>query len=174
MNFKTTFRQTPNISKGRTITPTGIVLHHTAGSYAGSVAWCLNPAAKVSYHCIIDLNGDRTQIAKDTQRAWHAGRSIFRGVSDCNSFMIGIAVSGNTYNRELTQEEIHSVATLCVEYMHKWNFPIENITTHREVSPGRKVDISPEAEKQILEAVLKLTKNENIYHLPILADPNRM
>lgn len=150
------FRQTPNVSKGRKIAPTGIVLHHTAGSYAGSVNWCLNPASQVSYHCIIDLNGDRTFLAKETERAWHAGKSIYRGVSDCNSFMIGIAVSGNTNTRNLTPEEIESVATLCVEYMHKWKFPIENITTHRAVSPGRKTDISPKAEKEILEAVLKI------------------
>jgi N-acetylmuramoyl-L-alanine amidase len=150
------FRQTPNVSKGRKITPTGIVLHHTAGSYAGSVNWCLNPASQVSYHCIIDLNGDRTFLAKETERAWHAGKSSYRGVTDCNSFMIGIAVSGNTNTRKLTPEEIASVATLCVEYMHRWKFPIENITTHRAVSPGRKNDVSPEAEKQILEAVLKI------------------
>ena len=165
--MKEIFRQTPNVSKGRTITPTGIVLHHTAGSYAGSVSWCLNPASQVSYHCIVDLNGDRTFLAKETQRAWHSGRSIFKGVSDCNSFMLGIAVSGNTYNRELTPEEINSVACLSVNYMHKWDFQIENITTHREVSPGRKADISPKAEKQIMEAVLEIIwKWKHLYYLP--------
>ena len=51
-----TIRQTPNW-KGN-IKPQGIILHHTAGSYVGSVSWCLDPESKVSYHCIVDLNGN--------------------------------------------------------------------------------------------------------------------
>ena len=85
-----TIRQTTNW-KGN-IKPQGIILHHTAGSYIGSVSWCLDPESKVSYHCIVDLNGNYTTIAKDNQRAWHAGKSSFNGRKDCNSFMLGIAV----------------------------------------------------------------------------------
>jgi len=149
------FKQTPNISKN-TIKPIGIVLHHSAGSYIGSVSWCLDPKSKVSYHCIVDLNGDRTVLAKDNQRAWHSGKSSFKGKSDCNSFMLGISVSGDTNTRRLTDFEIDSVAEWCVGKMRSLNINFDNITTHREISPGRKSDVSIQAEKAIKDKILYL------------------
>lgn len=149
------FKQTQNISKN-TIKPIGIVLHHSAGSYIGSVSWCLDPKSKVSYHCIVDLNGDRTVLAKDNQRAWHAGKSSFKGKSDCNSFMLGISVSGDTNTRRLTDFEIDSVAEWCVSKMRSLNINFDNITTHREISPGRKSDVSIQAEKAIKDKILYL------------------
>ena len=149
------FKQTPNISKNP-IKPIGIVLHHSAGSYIGSVSWCLDPKSKVSYHCIVDLNGDRTVLAKDNQRAWHSGKSSFKGKSDCNSFMLGISVSGDTNTRRLTDFEINSVAEWCVSKMRSLNINFDNITTHREISPGRKSDVSIQAEKVIKDKILYL------------------
>ena len=150
--YKENFKQSPNIS-GKKITPKGIILHHTAGSYNGSVAWCLNPQSKVSYHCIVDVNGDRTVLAKDNQRAWHAGVSKFKGQSNCNDFMLGVAVSGDTNKRELTNHEIDSVAYWCVEKMNEYGFGIDDITTHREVSSPRKNDVDVRAEKAIIKKI---------------------
>ena len=149
MKYKEVFRQTPNVNKDRLIVPIGIVLHHTAGSYAGSVSWCLNADSKVAYHCIVNINGDRTVLAKSNQRAWHSGKSIFKGKSDCNSFMLGIAVSGDTNIRILTESEIDSVAEWCVEQMSLYNIPIDNITTHRHISPNRKNDVDSRSEQSI-------------------------
>jgi N-acetylmuramoyl-L-alanine amidase len=148
-------KQSPNISS-KSIVPRGIILHHTAGSYLGSVAWCLDPKSKVTYHCIVDLNGDRTVLAKDTDRAWHAGISSFNGIKDCNSFMLGIAVSGDTNKRRLSEFEIQSVAQWCANRMKKYNISLDWVTSHRVVSPGRKDDVSVDAEKQIKDAILKL------------------
>jgi N-acetyl-anhydromuramyl-L-alanine amidase AmpD len=146
------FKQTPNVSNNF-ITPKGIVLHHTGGSYKGSVSWCLNPISKVSYHCIVDINGDRTILAEDTKKTWHAGISIFKGVPNCNNYLLGIAVSGDTNKRDLTNEEIKSVALWCVDKMKYWGFGIDMITTHREISPNRKIDVSFSAEKQIKDKI---------------------
>ena len=153
--MKEQFKQTQNIS-ARKIEPKGIILHHTAGSYSGSVSWCLNTKSQVSYHCIVDLNGDRTILAKDDQRAWHAGRSSFKGRSDCNSFMLGIAVSGDTTKRELTDKEAESVAEWCVDKMKLHGFGLNEITTHREVSPGRKNDIDVRAYNRIMHEIREL------------------
>jgi len=149
------FKQTPNISKSF-MTPKGIILHHSAGSYIGSVSWCLDPKSKVSYHCMVDLNGDRTVMAKDNQRAWHAGKSSFKGKSDCNSFMLGISVSGDTNKRRLTDFEIESVAKWCIEKMKTHNFTIDWITTHEIVSPGRKTDVSESAYNDIIKKIISL------------------
>lgn len=145
----------PNVSK-KPIRPLGIILHHTAGSFIGSVEWCLKKESKVSYHCIVDLTGKWRILANDTQRAWHAGKSSFKGKTDCNSFMLGIAVSGDTNNRRLSEFEIEGVARWCIEKMKTWGFGIDMITTHREVSPNRKTDVSVEAERQIKERIIKI------------------
>ena len=157
--MKVSFSQSPNFSN-RIIQPIGIVLHHTAGSFIGSVSWCLNKDAKVSYHCIVDTNGDQAILVDDNKRAWHAGRSSFQGKSDCNSFMLGIAVSGNTYSRTLTKEEVESVAKWCVEKIIKFNMPkdLSTITTHRHISPGRKNDVDERAEKLIKDRIKELLK----------------
>ena len=154
--FKETVLQTPNISKGRTIKPEGIVLHHSAGNYAGDVSWCMNPNSQVSYHVIVNTNGDRTILAQDNQRAWHAGRSSFKGRSDCNSFMLGISVTGDTSKRELTKEEAVSVAQWCVDKMKLHGFGLNDVTTHAEVSPGRKTDVDARAYEAVMFEVREI------------------
>lgn len=146
-----TVRQTPNW-RGH-IKPLGIILHHTAGTYKSSVNWCLDPKSKVSYHCIVDLNGDYTTLAQDNQRAWHAGKSSWNGRNDCNSFMLGIAVTGDTNKRRLSEFEIETVAKWCVSKMRLYGFGLDMVTTHREVSPGRKTDISQGAEDIIKKKI---------------------
>ena len=150
------FRQTPNISSSK-INPIGIVLHHSSGSFVGTVDWCLRSESKVSYHCVINLDGSRVQLAKDNQRAWHAGKSSFKGRSDCNGFMLGLAFSGDTYNRELTQDEINSAVEWILKRLeyYKWPKDLSTITTHRAVSPGRKDDPDKRAEAAILNALRK-------------------
>ena len=151
-NYKETFKKSPNCSG--VLKPEGIILHHSAGSWAGLVPWCLNPSAKVSYHCAVAPNGERTILVPDNMKAWHAGRSSFRGRSGCNNFMLGIAVSGDTNKRELSEDEINSVAQWCARKMKAYNFGIDQITTHREVSPSRKTDVDIRAEKAIKERIL--------------------
>jgi len=154
--MKEVFKQSPNISQ-KAIVPEGIVIHHTAGSYAGSVSWCLNPQSQVSYHCIVDLNGNRTYLAKDNQRAWHAGKSIFKGRSNCNDFLLGIAVSLDTTTRVLNEAEIESVACWCIDKMKQYGFGIDMITTHREISAPRKNDVDQRAENAIREKIIAYT-----------------
>lgn len=155
MNFKNTIRQTPNVSKNK-MTPKGIILHHSGGTFNGSVAWVLNPVSKVSYHCIVNENGDRTILASDDKICWHAGRSSFKNVSSCNNYMLGIAVSGDTTKRLLTNEEVESVAQWCIKKMKAYGFGLDFVTTHREVSPGRKNDVDIRAENQIKDRIKQL------------------
>jgi N-acetyl-anhydromuramyl-L-alanine amidase AmpD len=87
--FKENKKNSPNSS--RTLKPEGIILHHSAGSYAGTVAWILNKESKVSYHCVVSESGERTVLVPDNVQAWHAGKSVFNGKSSCNSFMLRIS-----------------------------------------------------------------------------------
>ena len=153
-SFPEVFKASPNVSYS-TIRPEGVVLHHSYGSYNGGVSWILNDESNVSYHVLINTDGERTVFAKDTQRAWHAGKSAFKGKSGCNGFMLGLAFSGDTEERELTQKEIDSAVEFLLPRFERWGWPkdLSTITTHREVSPGRKVDVDSRAEKAIIDAL---------------------
>ncbi len=133
----------PNVSKGKRIKPKAIVLHHTSGSYGGSVAWCMNPASRVSYHCIVAKDGRRSTLADPDEKAWHAGRSEWRGRRDLNSWSIGAAFEGDTYKRPLNEDEMASMAEYLEPLMKLYRLTLDDVTDHRTVSPGRKDDLAP-------------------------------
>jgi N-acetyl-anhydromuramyl-L-alanine amidase AmpD len=143
---KTTYDErrvaTPN--KGsKAIKPEAVVLHHSDGSYRGGVAWIANPASKVSYHVLIARDGRRTVFCNDTERAWHAGRSNWMGRPDLNSWSLGLAWEGNTYDYPLGDDAMASAIEYLVPRMRKWGIDMNMVVTHQQVSPTRKTDISP-------------------------------
>jgi N-acetyl-anhydromuramyl-L-alanine amidase AmpD len=151
--YQQTTRRTPNISPGRTIHPTHVILHHTGGAYTGSVAWCLNPASKVSYHCIIARNGKRTILAPPTARTWHAGVSSWQGRRDCNSYCLGLAWEGDTYQTPLSEDAILSAIEYLLPLLDKFDIPLSHILRHADIAPARKNDCSPESHRQLLAAL---------------------
>ena len=151
--YTQTNRKTPNVSAGRVIKPTHVILHHTCGAYAGSVSWCMDPISKVSYHCIIARNGKRTVLALPSQRTWHAGVSSWQGRKDANSFAIGLAWEGDTYQVPLGDDAILSAVEYLLPIMDEYHIPLSNIIRHADVAPGRKDDCSPAAHAALLAAL---------------------
>jgi len=151
--YKEVYRQTPNYTRNKEITPTAVVLHHTSGSYAGSVDWCMKPESQVSYHCIIKRDGERTILASDNQRTWHAGKSYWRNKSDLNSWSLGLAFEGDTYKEPLSVDMINSAIEYLVPRMKKLSLTIKDITDHRTVSPNRKNDLNPTEYNRFIEAL---------------------
>ena len=154
--YPQTNRRTPNISPGRNITPTHIILHHTSGSYTGSVSWCLNPASKVSYHCIVARNGKRTVLAPPTARTWHAGVSSWQGRPNCNNFSVGLAWEGDTYTTPLSEDALLSAVEYLLPILEDYDIPLKNILRHEDIAPGRKDDCSPAAQSALLSALRKV------------------
>lgn len=151
--YPQTNRKTPNVSAGRVIRPTHVILHHTSGAYAGSVSWCMDPVSKVSYHCIIARNGKRTVLALPNQRTWHAGVSSWQGRKDANSFAIGLAWEGDTYQVPLGEDAILSAVEYLLPLLDEYHIPLSNIIRHADVAPGRKDDCSPAAHAALLAAL---------------------
>ena len=156
--YPQTNRRTPNISVGRTIRPTHIVLHHTSGAYAGSVSWCMDPRSAVSYHCIIARTGKRTVLAPPTARTWHAGVSFWQGRRDCNSYSLGLAWEGDTYATPLSEDAILSAVEYLLPILDQFDIPITHIIRHADISPGRKNDCAPSAQSALLAALQKILK----------------
>lgn len=154
--YKEEVKLSPN--RGGRIIPKFIVLHHSAGSFAGGVSWLRNPKSKVSYHYLIDPEtGDRVQLVWDSKRAWHAGRSEWKGYVGLNSHSLGVSFAGNTHTREVADHEIDSVAHKCLYLMDKFGIGKEGIVTHAMISPGRKDDCSAEVYHRVLDRVDELT-----------------
>jgi N-acetyl-anhydromuramyl-L-alanine amidase AmpD len=146
-------RKTPNVSAGRVIKPTHIVLHHSSGAYAGSVSWCMEPISKVSYHCIVARNGKRTVLATPSQRTWHAGVSSWQGRKDANNFAIGLAWEGDTYQTPLSEDAILSAVEYLLPILDEYHIPLSNIIRHADIAPGRKDDCSPAAHSALIAAL---------------------
>lgn len=127
----------------------GVVWHHSCGSWAGDKSWIQNPDSEVSYHAEISLKGEIVFYVPFKYRAWHAGKSIYRGLSGCNAFMIGIAFTGDTYERELNDRELESAKKL----FDRFDFSREWTTDHRTVSPGRKNDLSPKQFDRLMDTL---------------------
>jgi len=75
---------------GSRIEPSLIIMHDTAGSAAGAIAWFQKNPSQVSAHFVIDRQGVVTQMAPCDRRTNHAGVSEWKGRKYCNGFAIGI------------------------------------------------------------------------------------
>lgn len=71
--------------------PSLIVLHYTASPTLESArSWLCNPAARASAHYIIGRGGACVQLVSTNRIAWHAGRSVYKGVEGVNKISIGV------------------------------------------------------------------------------------
>jgi N-acetyl-anhydromuramyl-L-alanine amidase AmpD len=60
-----------------------------------------------------------------------------------NSWAVGAAFEGDTYERQLGEDEMASMAEYLVPLMKQYNLALGDVTDHRTVSPGRKNDLNP-------------------------------
>ncbi|MFC7295563.1 1,6-anhydro-N-acetylmuramyl-L-alanine amidase AmpD [Marinobacter aromaticivorans] len=114
---------------------------------------CLNPAGhpyfstianmRVSAHALIRRDGSVVQFVSFLDRAWHAGRSCFQGVEECNDFSIGIELEGAD-DIPYTQEQYRALARLSAVISAAWpEITSDRITGHSDIAPGRKTDPGP-------------------------------
>lgn len=97
----------------------------------------------VSAHFLIARDGVLTQFVPVHQRAWHAGRSAFRGRTACNDFSIGIELEGidNGAYTPAQYATLNGLAeTLCATLP---GLTERHAVGHSEIAPGRKTDPGP-------------------------------
>ena len=95
---------------------------------------------KVSSHFFIRRDGTLIQFVPCSQRAWHAGVSIWEGRESCNNFSIGIEVEGSDYEpfEPLQYDTLNNLIAAL-----KCAYPIIGITGHSNIAPERKTDPGP-------------------------------
>lgn len=140
------------------VAPTLIVLHSISlppGVYGGDAIERLftnrlDPDAhpgfaqtrglEVSAHFVIRRGGRIEQYVDCRRRAWHAGRSSWRGVDNCNDHSIGIELEGL---EGLTFEPAQYAALQRLIRRLAGRYPIGEVVGHEHVAPGRKLDPGP-------------------------------
>ena len=82
----------PNVNeRADGMRPDILLLHYTGmPSEQGALDWLASPESQVSSHYFVRENGEIIQMVPERLRAWHAGRSFWKGLTDINSASIGI------------------------------------------------------------------------------------
>src|SRR3546814_11727070 len=83
--------------------------------------------------CSSDLN----------KRAWHAGLSFWRGITDINSASIGIEIvnPGHEYGyRPFPDMQMDALVPLVNEIVGRYGIAPDNVVGHSVIAPRRKVD----------------------------------
>ncbi len=123
---------------------TMLVLHYTGMvDAAGALARLTDSAAKVSSHYLVDEDGRVHRLVAEEHRAWHAGRSHWRGITDVNSASIGIEIvnPGHEWGyRAFPEAQVDAVVRLVHAIKDRHAVTRGNIVGHSDIAPARKQD----------------------------------
>ena len=133
----------PNFD-ARALPVTMLVLHYT-GMQTGQAAIdrLRDPAAKVSAHYVVEEDGRIFQLVDEAARAWHAGRSHWRGITDVNSASVGIEIvnPGHEWGyRDFPDPQIDAPIPLVAAIKERHAITRGNIVGHSDIAPARKED----------------------------------
>jgi len=121
-----------------------VVLHYTGMPTAReALERMCDPAAEVSAHYMIDEDGIVTRLVPEDKRAWHAGRSYWRGITDVNSASIGIELvnPGHEWGyRPFSDAQMEALIPLLADIMRRHDIPRANVVGHSDIAPSRKDD----------------------------------
>lgn len=95
---------------------------------------------QVSAHFYIRRQGEVWQFVDCDARAWHAGRSHWRGRDECNDDSIGIELEG-IEGGPFEPAQYDSLIGLCAAIAQR--YAIAHVAGHEHVAPGRKQDPGP-------------------------------
>ena len=137
-----------------------------------SVNWFCDPKCDTSAHFVVEMDGTITQMVPTHKRAYHAGVSSWKGVSGLNSCSVGIEIvnpgkldaKGNAWFGKAaepteiiamstanhgkgwwlpyTPEQIKAVTAICRALVEEYP-DCNEILTHWEIAPKRKIDTNP-------------------------------
>lgn len=121
-----------------------ILLHYT-GMATGEAAEhrLCSAESEVSAHYLVHEDGTIVQMVREKARAWHAGKSFWKGETDINSRSVGIEIvnPGHEFGYvPFPDAQIDAVIVLCRDIAARHRIPPQRVLAHSDVSPGRKVD----------------------------------
>lgn len=121
-----------------------LVLHYTGMESAAAALDRLgDPRSRVSAHYLIDEAGTVVPLVDEDRRAWHAGKSWWRGNGDVNGRSLGIELvnPGHEFGyRDFPELQMAALEELGLDILARHPIPPPNVVGHSDVAPGRKRD----------------------------------
>lgn len=121
-----------------------LVLHYT-GMETGQAALerMCDPDAQVSAHYMVEEDGRIFQLVEEDRRAWHAGVSVWNGITDVNSASIGIEIVNGGHDfglPDFPDSQINALIPLCKRIIETYDIAARNVVGHSDIAPDRKND----------------------------------
>ena len=121
-----------------------VVLHYTGMATAEAALDRLrDPAARVSAHYLIEEAGAVHRLVAEERRAWHAGKSSWRGAANVNDRSIGIELAnpghGPAY-RPFPDAQMAALERLLADVLARRGIDRRRVIGHSDAAPARKAD----------------------------------
>jgi len=134
----------PNFSSRNGVPVSLLVLHYT-GMQSGkaAISRLCEAAAQVSAHYVVDEDGSIYPIVDESDCAWHAGVSYWRGHRNVNNISVGIEIvnPGHEWGyRAYPGVQMQAVAKLSRQIISRHAILPCNIVAHSDIAPQRKED----------------------------------
>ncbi len=121
-----------------------IVLHYTGmADSASAIERLRDPESRVSCHYLVDEDGRVLRMVPEERRAWHAGRSYWRGHTNLNDISIGIELVNPGHDegyRPFLEEQIDALIPLLAGIKERYAITRGNVVGHSDIAPARKRD----------------------------------
>ena len=121
-----------------------VVLHYTGmRTAAAAIERLCDPESEVSAHYAIDEVGEVLRLVDESLRAWHAGRSSWRGDTDINDRSIGIELvnPGHEFGyRAFPELQMAALEALLGDIIRRHDIPQTRVLGHSDIAPTRKRD----------------------------------
>ena len=103
----------------------------------------LDPASEVSAHFLVWEDGRIDQLVAERDRAWHAGRGVWKSETDLNSASLGVEIVNPGHDGGLPpfpDAQIEALIALGADLCSRWAIPPERVLAHSDIAPARKRD----------------------------------
>ncbi|HKN04909.1 MAG TPA: N-acetylmuramoyl-L-alanine amidase [Buttiauxella sp.] len=133
-----------------------LVIHYTADDFTGSLSTLTD--RNVSSHYLIpdtppisDGKPVIWQLVPESELAWHAGVSFWRGATRINDTSIGIELENKGFTRQgrvnqfypFNAAQISVLEKLAKVIIARYQIQPQNVVAHADIAPQRKVDPGP-------------------------------
>lgn len=133
-----------------------LVIHYTAEDFPRSLATLTD--REVSTHYLISARPPRygkqpvvLRLVPESELAWHAGISFWRGATRINDTSLGIELENPGYRRTLqgrawypfTREQMAALMPLARDITRRYGIRPQDIVGHSDIAPQRKQDPGP-------------------------------
>lgn len=96
-----------------------------------------NPTARVSAHYLIGKTGTIIHLVHESEQAWHAGESVWKGQKFVNGFSVGFElVNLNDGADPYPKDQIDALLALLVPICLDYGIKLEDVVGHKDIVDG--------------------------------------